>query len=538
MAEAGNTEKSTGSAAASASSSSMKEAVKKVPTPPREVPPFLQPLTFMGVPKSILTWQPRLPSRNWMIFLSVTSTLTTLYVYDRNQSKKIRQEYKDKVRFLAEESLHPRDYTRKVMVYAAKSPGDDDYDKSLLYFKKYVKPILIAAAIDFETLNGTRHGGLAREIREKIYSRRRQFLNLEPWGTPPSTSTSSEPDLLLTGVLPFSLQPEQQLERELNGGVVIMGRPAFKEWAWGLKSGWTSTLPPARQDLDEGLARELSEDSAFDEVDDPTAKDEMVKFDDKEEADGAGAPLLSKLGTSLPLSHNPAFQMGKNGGSSRSQQLKASEEAGPNVDAHLLEPPTQIPAQPPLYFVDYTNLIGFTNTPRKIVGFFNERKKVRQGGQAALAIALGDKASAREIEISTSEDGNLLTTSPPQGGDLDWGLDSEYFYPDRFAKTLSDIEKSKASFYKELPKRLQETRSYVRGERELTVTERNNPPKSEGELRQERFAKEKDWSHQTEAFRILRKESGVEWHPSFRGSVRVLQERSLHDSDNQQPALT
>jgi import inner membrane translocase subunit TIM54 len=139
MAEPGITEKPVGPAAVSSSSNVIDGAAKGNVVPPREIPPFLRPLTYMGVPKSVLAWQPRLPSRNWTIFLTVTTTLTSLYVYDRNECKKIRQEYKDRVQFLAEQSLHPREYPRKVIVYAAKSPGDDDYDKNLLYFKKYVK---------------------------------------------------------------------------------------------------------------------------------------------------------------------------------------------------------------------------------------------------------------------------------------------------------------------------------------------------------------------------------------------------------------
>lgn len=35
--------------------------------------------------------------------------------------------------------MQPREWPRKVHVFASKSPGDDDTDKSLIFFKKYVK---------------------------------------------------------------------------------------------------------------------------------------------------------------------------------------------------------------------------------------------------------------------------------------------------------------------------------------------------------------------------------------------------------------
>lgn len=93
----------------------------------------------MGVPASVLRWQPKLPSRNWLIFLSTTGTLASLYVYDRRECKRIREEYKDRVKHLAEEKLEPSQRPRKLLVYCAQSPGDEDYNKSVLYFKKFVK---------------------------------------------------------------------------------------------------------------------------------------------------------------------------------------------------------------------------------------------------------------------------------------------------------------------------------------------------------------------------------------------------------------
>lgn len=136
MADSGGPEKPL---AGASSGSKVEAGSKKIPAPPREIPSFLKPLQFMGVPKAVLTWKPRLPSRNWTIFFTVTGGLTSMYIYDRRQCKAIQQEYKDRVRSLAEEPMLPSEHPRKIIVYAAKSPGDDDYEKSLLYFKKYVK---------------------------------------------------------------------------------------------------------------------------------------------------------------------------------------------------------------------------------------------------------------------------------------------------------------------------------------------------------------------------------------------------------------
>jgi len=96
-------------------------------------------LRYTGIPPSLLDKRPKLPSRNWLIFLSCTSSILGLYIYDRRQCKQIKQEYVDKVKHLSEATVDPFDTPRRVTVYGAKWPGDEEYDQSLKYFRKYVK---------------------------------------------------------------------------------------------------------------------------------------------------------------------------------------------------------------------------------------------------------------------------------------------------------------------------------------------------------------------------------------------------------------
>lgn len=110
------------------------------------IPPTKRPLSgvktvlqYTGIPPSWLDKRPKLPSRNWLIFLSITSSIASWYIYDRRQCQQIRQEYVDKVKHLAEVPLHSMDFPRKVTVYGSKWPADEDYDRSMKYFRKYVK---------------------------------------------------------------------------------------------------------------------------------------------------------------------------------------------------------------------------------------------------------------------------------------------------------------------------------------------------------------------------------------------------------------
>jgi Inner membrane protein import complex subunit Tim54 len=108
-------------------------------SPPSKKSGLRTALEYTGIPPSWLDKRPRLPSRNWLIFLSVTQTLIGYYAYDRYESRKIRQEYVARVKHMAEERLQPLDFPRTVTVYSAKWPGDDDWDRGSRYFRKYVK---------------------------------------------------------------------------------------------------------------------------------------------------------------------------------------------------------------------------------------------------------------------------------------------------------------------------------------------------------------------------------------------------------------
>lgn len=110
----------------------------------------LSVLEHTGIPRSVLTWKPRLPSRNWSIFLSIVIGTGSLYYYDRSECKRLKKEYVDKVKHLAEEKMGGTlEYPRLVKVYAAKWPEDEDYDRGLLYFRQYVKVSLDSKWVDF-----------------------------------------------------------------------------------------------------------------------------------------------------------------------------------------------------------------------------------------------------------------------------------------------------------------------------------------------------------------------------------------------------
>ena len=126
-------------------------------------------LEYTGIPPSWFNKRPKLPSRNWLIFLTVTSSITGLYIYDRQQCKKIRRDYIDRVKHLAEEPTDAMAWPRKVTVYGCKWPGDEEYDQSMKFFRKYVKVCIpTCRAQQKRTLRLTTTSARTRRSRHRL----------------------------------------------------------------------------------------------------------------------------------------------------------------------------------------------------------------------------------------------------------------------------------------------------------------------------------------------------------------------------------
>lgn len=206
-------------------------STEKAPEPPKvEVPPPRKPgytnpaLQAMGIPRL------RIPSRNWLIFWGVVGGLTGMYWYDRNERQKRRQFWKDQVSHFAKVPLGALEMPRKVTVYLAPPPSDY-LDITLTHFRQYIKPILVAAAVDYEVKTESRQGEIRNLVAEEIRNKRRKSLNLPTSETDPETRKDA-----------IDRQIEQNINRDKTGGIIIVGRGAYKEYLNGVQEGWLGPL--------------------------------------------------------------------------------------------------------------------------------------------------------------------------------------------------------------------------------------------------------------------------------------------------------
>ena len=90
-------------------------------------------------------------SKPWLVFWSTVGTVTSLYLYDRNERKKTIHAFKEKAALLVASQAHPfYKENRKVKVFLSPA-GDSVWVKT--WFEDYVKPSTCTHLIPSPTKN-------------------------------------------------------------------------------------------------------------------------------------------------------------------------------------------------------------------------------------------------------------------------------------------------------------------------------------------------------------------------------------------------
>lgn len=324
---------------------------------------------------------------------------------------------------------------------------------------------------------GKRYGDITSRVADEIRSRRRLEAGIDPpkQGIVPKAGDHS---------------PEAKRRRELQGGVVLVGRATFKEYMEGLRRGWTDGLE--KVDKEDQLARELELDGKFDEVEEPTST-----LNTENLSDGEPLPTKSRLPPSTGLFTPPYLRPPQGDKSS------FPSSSSPNLERFNI-PPAFIPQQAAILFVPFTNYLGFLQLPHMIWDFFNQRQKVLSGAQCAYRLV---KSHTRPFEPST---------------DLSYGVDVEHYYKSSMKKYAESVEKIRSGYYKALPDKLKTARDLARGNREPTKEEINYPPPTEVELRAERLKKELRWRSDVAGWDIIKPEAPVAFDERFNGALQVF----------------
>ena len=314
-----------------------------------------------------------------MIFLTITGSWTAAVVYDKQQTKKVRQKWCDLVAHIAQEPLPVNQMPRRLTIFLSAPPGDS-ISASRRYFKEYVKPVLVAAAMDYDVVEGRKEGDVRYGTAEQIRRLRRKRGEKGP----APAAEDEEPDT--EAAIDMIREKMQIVPQPGVRGDLVLGRHTWKEYIRGVHEGWLGPVeeplppPPSPPELEAEPSPIHPPTEA--RTDDPAATTENLEPEKKAEEE-------EKKEEKKKPSPPPAYL---------SIDKYSSASLSPNT------PSTLEPSQP----IYQQHLIGFLKTPQRIYNFLNRRHLADQIGRDTAAIVL---ASYRPWEQSSA--------FAPSGDDLD-----------------------------------------------------------------------------------------------------------------------
>lgn len=300
----------------------------------------------------------KLPSRNWMIFWAITTSLSAAIIYDKREKKRATAKWARAVSHLAQEPLkNPNELPRKITVFLESPPGDG-LRVAQDHFIEYVKPILHASGIDWEFVQGRQQGDVRAAVAEKI--RRQRKAHERP-----------EEDILPTNDKAILESRERSGIPEYDGikGDLVVGRHTWKEYIRGLHEGWLGPLdPPALPEAPsapepvqpppvEVLTQEPKEESKTDggaeaKKEEPEKKEEEKKEEDKKPKRPPQPP---------PYNTTADYE-------SSSIPLRIPHEFNPSAP------------------IEFPHVLGFSNTLTRFKWFLNRRKLADNIGREVAAV--------------------------------------------------------------------------------------------------------------------------------------------------------
>ena len=317
----------------------------------------------------------KLPSRNWLIFLSITGSFTTALLYDRNQKKKAQKKWCDLVAHLARESLPVTQLPRRFTIFLAAPPGDG-LRSAREYFQEYVKPVLVAAAVEWDVVEGRREGDVRAGLAERVRKQRRKSGEKDP-----GESEEPEEDLVRGIQEKAGIRPSDDLEGDL-----IIGRHTWKEYVRGLQEGWLGPLhPPDPPPINISAATPSSGLNQEDPHSDLTAEQAAV-------SESGDAPVSPSRTEDPPAPPKPVTPI--------------PPYISPSQYSSSLLASTAPQTLTPAVVLPFPHILGILNTPIRTYRFLTQRRLADDVGHivADMVLAKSTRPFTAEIDFPNSID--------------------------------------------------------------------------------------------------------------------------------------
>lgn len=355
----------------------------------------------------------RLPSRNWMIFLSITGSFAGAVIYDKWQTRRVKQKWADAVSHIAAEQLPSNRLPRKLTIYLSAPPGDG-LRSAREHFHDYIKPVLVAAAMDWDVVEGRKEGDVRHKTAERIRRKRKRAGEGEP--------LPEEEAMKLYAV---EMMREAKGTREYEGvaGDLVIGRNTWKEYVRGLHEGW---LGPADAPQQLESAPEVGSDmeTANHTPGQPSLGDVAVNG-----FNGVVDAVAANPSNESPAAADSAAPTGSEGtaqADDKSQEEKKEGEEKPkprNPPAYIT--PLDYPAANlsaltpeiigPSTAIPFPHILGFRNTPIRTYRFLTRRRQADDiGRQVAAAVLASTYRPYDSVTVSDEDSASGSQKSVPE----------------------------------------------------------------------------------------------------------------------------
>lgn len=404
----------------SAAASAATEAAKKVKDvkPPKRL--FANPaFQAMGIPAM------RLPSRNWVIFWMTVTAAVGGFGYDKYQQKQIISKYADMMKPMAEKTMDTKTVPRKITVFIAPPPSDY-LETSLKMWRRYIKPVLFYAGLDYDIVQEDRQGVIRTEVANRMRALRKEYIEEPKIEAPPVTPTDKNAELTPAQVKelgkeyknnfdwrdaigifykkdkPAEINSEdlESGDLSLSGGVICLGRGAYKEYLAGLHEGLLGPVDPpvipeepkqaedAAKKLtphEEEVEKEIKVmEEQLEETNEGPLDTEEKPTEEKEEKKEENTGVLARFidPSEYEAAPFPPLELHSQGSVIHDKQTKLP-----------------ILVNQPLLVVSVPNLIGFLAIPQRIYRFY--RKRYMTEDICSDVAALVESSSLRPFDAAT-----------------------------------------------------------------------------------------------------------------------------------------
>ncbi|KAI1334263.1 mitochondrial import inner membrane translocase subunit Tim54 [Xylariaceae sp. FL0016] len=322
------------------SSSSSGATAYKAPTSNRA-------LRMMGLPNL----PKKLPSRNWMIFWTLTAAFSGAIVYDKREKKRATARWARAVSHLAREPIaSPSQLPRKLTIYLESPPGDG-LRAAQDHYTEYVKPVLAASGLDWEFVQGRQQGDVRAAVAERIRRAR----------APPADggAAAAAEELTKEEIVRRVRGTNKTPEYEGVQGDIVIGRHTWKEYVRGIHEGWLGplTAPVVAEPVDiSGAADESKAGEATEKKEEEEKKPErppqIPPYNTTDDYPTSSLPMI------MPAEFSPSTTIG------------------------------------------FPHILGFSNTFTRLGRFLNRRKLADDIGREVAAVCF---AAAREYKEDDAE---------------------------------------------------------------------------------------------------------------------------------------